>query len=507
MHGPMIQPHLIIPQISTARSLINGLCAAVILLPSVFAADSDQGGVAEPPQANKPNIILVMCDDMGWGDVGFNGGTRIRTPELDQMAKQSLVLDRFYSASAVCSPTRGSVITGRNPFRYGIVHANVGHMKGEEITLYEALKTQGYRTGHFGKWHLGTMSKTVRDSNRGGRKGGHDYSPPWQHGVDVTFATEAKVPTFDPMLRPGKKESGEFRSYNSKGWWPVKEPGKAQNYGTHYWTGPGQMVDPKSLRGDDSEIIFDHAIPFIEKNAASQTPFLAVIWLHAPHLPVVAGKKHTDLYPQAKNGFEANYDGCVSSIDEQMGRLRKTLKKLGIANNTLLAFTSDNGPEGPASSPGSAAQFSGRKRSLHEGGIRVPSLIEWPAKIKQGRRSSLLSGTMDYFPTIAAITGYSMPDQRPIDGINLLPVIDRQSSQRPKPIGFLFGKQAAWSDNRYKIYRAKKSAIWQLFDLSKDPSEQHDIAQQHPELVKEMSQRFKLWKNSVDASAKGADYR
>ena len=452
------------------------------------------------------NFILVMCDDLGWGDVGFNGGTTIKTPHLDTMAKQSLVFDRFYAASAVCSPTRGSVITGRNPYRYGIVTANRGHMKPEEITIYEVLKSQGYRTGHFGKWHLGTLTKTIKDSNRGRPKGIKDYSPPWEHGVDVVFATEAKTPTYDPMIKPGPSVKGDFRPFNNKGWWPLGKDDEKVPYGTHYWTGPDQMVDPKTLKGDDSKIIVDHAIPFIKESAKSNKPFLAVIWLHAPHLPVVAGKEHTDLYPKAKDGYHANYYGCVSAIDDQIGRIRKTLRELGIAENTLLSFTSDNGPEGKANAPGSASKFSGRKRSLREGGIRVPGLIEWPARIPKHSRTQFPAGTMDYFPTILAITGYTMPDQRPIDGINLLPLLDGKMDQRSEPIGFLYSGQSAFSDNQYKIYKQKNGKTWQLYDLTNDPSETKDLAKEKPAILAKMTKAFDLWHSSVKQSAGGKDY-
>jgi len=455
--------------------------------------------------AAQPNVILVMCDDMGWGDVGFNGGKKIKTPQLDTMAKQSLVFDRFYSASAVCSPTRGSVVTGRNPFRYGIGNANRGHMKPEEFTIYEALKSVGYRTGHFGKWHLGTLTKTIKESNRGGPRGVKDYSPPWDNGVDVVFATEAKVPTYDPMEKPDKKAVGDFRKAGQKGWWPISKGAKRAPYNTHYWTGPEKMVDPTTLKGDDSQIIVDHAIPFITESAKNKKPFIAVIWLHAPHLPVVAGKAHTDLYPDA-DGFHANYYGCVSAIDDQIGRLRKILRDLGIADNTLLAFTSDNGPEGDSESPGSADVYTGRKRSLYEGGIRVPGLIEWPAKIKNSKRTQVPAGTMDYFPTIMAMTGFKMPDDRPLDGVNLLPLIEGTMHKRPSPIGFLYASQSALTDNQYKIYKGEKGKGWELYDLTKDPSEQNDLASKKPEVLAKMAKTFGAWEKSVERSAAGKDY-
>jgi len=454
---------------------------------------------------DKTNVILVMCDDLGWGDVGFNGGKVIKTPHLDKMAENSLVFDRFYAASAVCSPTRGSVVTGRNPYRYGIPTANKGHMKSEEITIYEVLKSKGYRTGHFGKWHLGTLSKTVKESNRGGPKGEKDYSPPWEHGVDVVFATEAKVPTYDPMDKPAAKVKGDFMGPSGKGWWPIGEKKRAA-YGTHYWTGENEMVDPKTLTGDDSKIILDHAIPFIEESAKSKTPFLAVIWLHAPHLPVVAGKEHTSLYPDSKDGFHANYYGCVSAVDDQIGRIRKTLRDLGIAENTLLAFTSDNGPEGKKDSPGSAGDLTGRKRSLREGGIRVPGLIEWPALIKSARRTSFPAGTMDYFPTIIDLVGYKMPDTRPIDGVSLLTCIEKEIGKRAKPIGFMFAGQSAYVDNGYKIYRKKGNTDWMLYHLEKDPSEKLNLALKNPEVLGKMKMEFKIWRESVQKSAQGDDY-
>ena len=143
--------------------------------------------------AEKPNIILLMADDLGWGDVGFNGNKTIKTPHLDAMAKNGLKFNRFYAAAPVCSPSRGSCITGRHPYRYGIPFANSGHMKPEELTLAELLKVQGYSTGHFGKWHLGTLTKTVKDANRGGPRSMKHFSPPQANGFDVCFSTESKV--------------------------------------------------------------------------------------------------------------------------------------------------------------------------------------------------------------------------------------------------------------------------------------------------------------------------
>lgn len=477
---------------------------------------------AEP---SKTNFVLIMCDDLGWGDVEFNGGKSIKTPHLNAMAANSLKFTRFYAASAVCSPTRGSVMTGRHPYRYGIPTANAGHMKPEEITLAELLKKMGYATGHFGKWHLGTLSKTVRESNRGGEKGIAHFSSPWLNGFEVCFSTEAKVPTYDPMLKPRIGAS-------DRGWDYITDKNEAVPYGTHYWNEKGEMVKD-NLEGDDSRVIVDRAIPFIEKAAEEGKPFLAVVWFHAPHLPVVAGPRHAKMYEQY-DSFKKNYFGCVTAMDEQVGRIRKALREAGVADNTMVTFCSDNGPEGSNTSPGSAGIYRGRKRDLYEGGVRVPGLVEWPARIKAGKVTDYPAVTSDYLPTILEIVGSKLPVPRPIDGLSLLPVLDGSVQGRPTPIAFDFGGRQALSDNRYKLVyyppngkgRKKEnqgkngkeesperapatetSALkYQLYDLLEDPSESKDIASAHPEIYKTMTETLEAWVASCQRSKEGKDY-
>ena len=452
--------------------------------------------------AEKPNIILVMCDDLGWGDVGFNGNKIIRTPHLDTMAKNSLRFERFYAAAPVCSPTRGSCITGRHPYRYGVYFANTGHMKTEELTLAELLKKHGYATGHFGKWHLGTLTKTETEANRGGPRGVKNFSPPQVNGFDVCFSTESKVPTWDPMLRP--------KNNKSKTWWdPAKNNGP---YGTAYWNEKGARVT-ENLRGDDSRVIMDRAIPFIRAAAKKEQPFFTIVWFHAPHLPVVAGPEYTKLYAKHSK-FAQHYYGCITALDEQVGRLRKELRTLGVADNTLVTFCSDNGPEGNASAPGSAGHFSGRKRSLLEGGIRVPGLVEWPAKIKPGV-TAIPAVTSDYLPTILDLIGAEQTDKRPLDGISLVPLFKGKMKERGQPIGFQSAGQVALISDRYKIYgsggRKKEQELTlpklKLFDLKKDPSEKNDLAAQHPDLIKKMTATLKQWRKSCRHSDTGGDYK
>ena len=224
------------------------------------------GLVALPLRAadpSPPNVILCMADDLGWQDVGFNGNDWIQTPHLDKMASQGIRFERFYSASAVCSPTRASCLTGRNSFRTGVFTANNGILRPEEITIAELLKQEGYATGMFGKWHLGTFTEQGRDANRGRPKNAELVNRPDEHGFDVYFATESKVPTYDPMKSPSVKLAG------SGGYWdPLAAGSPGVAYGTHYWTnagGPNRQVT-KNLEGDDSRVIMDRALPFIEQS-------------------------------------------------------------------------------------------------------------------------------------------------------------------------------------------------------------------------------------------------
>jgi len=435
------------------------------------------------PQNNKPNIILCMTDDQGWGDTGYNGHPVLKTPNLDRMSKEGIRFDRWYSAAPVCSPTRGSCLTGRHPYRYGVFSANVGHMPKEEITLAEALKTQGYTTGHFGKWHLGTLTTKLKDGRRGGRKNEH-YSPPWENGFDECFSTEQAIPTWNPMENQSRE--------------------------TRYWIGEDKYAT-QNLKGDDSRVIMDRVIPFIRKAAKQNTPFLAVVWFHTPHARVVAGPEYRKMYADRTEN-EQHYFGCITAMDEQVGRLRGELDKLAIAENTMLWFSSDNGPEGTKGKrkrhQGSTGGFRGRKRSLFEGGVRVPGMLIWPAKIGKPRVVKMPCCTSDYFPTILDIFGFKMKGRpKPIDGVSLLGLIEGKMTERPQPIGFESGKQISLTDNRYKLISIDKGGTYMLFDLIEDPYEKKNIANEKPEIVKQMKKTLNKWRASCKLSLDGKDYK
>jgi arylsulfatase A-like enzyme len=451
-------------------------------------------GTSIPLCAASPNVVLVMSDDQGWGDVSYHGHERLKTPHLDKMASDGIRLERFYSAAPVCSPTRGSMLTGRHPYRYGIFFANVGHLPSPEVTIAELLVQKGYATGHFGKWHLGTLTTTLVESNRGGPRGKKHYCPPGENGFQEWFSTEAKTPTWDPMWKP--------RGVKRSTWWtPVEDKTGAVPYGTNYWHN-GKRVT-RGLNGDDSRVIMDRAIPFIEQAARNETPFLAVIWFHAPHLPVVSGNKYTagfsDLDPHVQQ-----YYGCLAAMDEQVGRLRAKLESLGVSDNTLLWFCSDNGPEGKSSAPGSTGGLRGRKRSLYEGGVRVPGIVCWPGHVEPGSRSIVPATTSDCLPTIAAAAGLRVDPDRPLDGIDIRDLLDGSMESRPRPIGFQTRGQVAWLDNQFKLVSKTgddgKIKPPELYNLQLDPAEKNNIAVSESERVSQMIQDLEAWRASCRKS-------
>lgn len=420
--------------------------------------------------AAPPNIVLLLSDDQGWGDTGYNGHPVLKTPHLDAMAAAGLRFDRFYAAAPVCSPTRGSCLTGRHPFRYGITWA-LGHgvsrdesLRESEVTIAEVAQAAGYTTGHFGKWHLGVD-----------KRNGELIPTPGRHGFDRWFSTEKKVPTYNPYTVEGD--------------------------GPYYEDGRRATVD---LAGDDSRILMDRAIPFIEAAAAAKRPFLAVIWFHSPHEPVLAGPEHRRMYA-AEPEKAQHYYGAITAMDEQIGRLRRTLRELGVAGNTLVWFSSDNGPEGDAigpRSPGSAGPFRGRKRSLFEGGIRVPAILEWPSRVTRPAVTSMVCSTSDVFPTLVEAMGRRAQPAGPLDGISLLPLLDGKMRQRPSPLAFETqgdrrqtrgSPRLALIENRYKLLTDGTAEGEMLYDVLADPRERINLAGSRPAVADVMRRQLLRW--------------
>ncbi len=427
------------------------------------------------PGAPRPNIILTMADDQGWGDTGYNGHRILKTPCLDEMSRAGVRFDRFYSGAPVCSPTRGSCLTGRHPYRYGIFFANAGGpgqasdyaLPDREITLAEVLAPMGYRTGHFGKWHLGDFE-------------GPKKASPSDAGFHEWFSTVRKVPTVDP---------------------PSSE----------YWENGHPVTE--HLSGDDSRIIMDRALRFIGRAAAGKRPFLAVIWFHSPHVPVLATAEDRARYA-AYSEKQQHYWGAISAMDRQVGRLRAELRRMGLARDTMLWYASDNGPEGDQESPdwpGTAGPFRGRKTSLFEGGVRVPGILEWPARFPKPRVVKAACSTSDYFPTILDALGLRPRDDRPMDGESLLPLIEGRAKERRSPLAFETTRitrgspRLALIENRYKLLTNLDGAGDLLFDLQADPQERVNLASRLPVEAARMRRVLTEWRESCRRSLAGAE--
>lgn len=417
--------------------------------------------LAEKTQESLPstNVILVMTDDQGWGQTGYYKHPVLKTPNLSAMAASGLRFDRFYAGAPVCSPTRASVLTGRANDRTG-VPAHGHALRLQEKTLPSALKAAGYVTGHFGKWHLNGMR------GPGVPVLGDDTHNPGAFGFDEWLTVTNFFDRNPLMSRKGKFE--EFV-------------------------------------GDSSEIIVSEAMEFISTATKQQKPFLAVIWDGSPHSPWVASD--ADRKPFAKLDLDSQHHyGELAAFDRSIGVLRKGLRDLGIADNTLVWFCSDNGGL-PKIMPDTVGGLRGNKGSVWEGGLRVPCVIEWPSGVKP-RITQYPASTMDIFPTIVDILG--LPKAvllEPIDGISLTPLFGNELVKREKPIPFRYEKKGALVDNSYKlVVNSIENELFSLYDLKSDPTESKDISKQSPERFSRMKSVFKKWNASVNASVAGNDY-
>ncbi len=458
-------------------------------------------GVELTDAAERPNFVLCMADDLGWGDVAYNGNRVVQTPILDELARTAVRFDRFYAAHNVCSPTRAAFLTGRTPVRAGVFSWGWS-LPPEEITLAEALQTAGYATGHFGKWHLGTLH--ARSATSPGGQG---------------FDTWLSSPNFyenDPLF-----------------------------------SRQGTVVETK---GESSAVTVDAALTFIEAAVQKRQPFAAVVWFGNPHVPHEAREELQQLYPGQPANMQ-NYWGEITGIDRAMAKLRQRLRTLGIADNTLLLFTSDNG----ATKPGSAGDLRGAKGTNYEGGLRVPTLLEWPGRIKAPRVITTPCCTVDILPTVLAAAGVEHPrPDRPLDGVDIMPIVEGRLTDRPTPLGFWtypirgqgmksrdllvtlreqvqggqadalppispaeqkafatqypsrsFPGHAVWIDGRFKLHRIPRDGgedSFTLYDLEADRQEMNDLAASESQRVATMMKQLQAWQQSVLDSLNGKDY-
>lgn len=424
-----------------------------------FAAFALFGGHSSAADA-KPNIIFVMADDMGWGQTGYRSHPVLKTPNLDAMAANGLRFERFYAGNPVCSPTRASVLTGRSNERTGVLTHGYA-LRLQEKTIAQALKGAGYVTAHFGKWHLNGYK------GPGAPVLAEDPRNPGAFGFDE-WVSATNFFDMDPYL--------------------------------------GRNGVPEKFTGDSSELIVAEAGKFLEKHRAGGKPMFAVIWYGTPHSPFRASD--ADKAPfGALNETSANHHGELVAMDRSIGTLRRKLRDLGLAENTLLVFNSDNGGL-PEIKPNTTGGLRGNKGQVYEGGLRVPGIMEWPAVIKQPRVTSYPASTMDLFPTVADILGLpATAFVQPVDGISLKPLLTAEIGPRAQPIGFRFGTKTALVDNRHKIMANNlRTGPFEVYDLEADPHETKDLGAAQPELLAKLKKQLLAFNESVDASFEGKDY-
>ena len=410
--------------------------------------------------ADPPHIILVMADDMGWGQTGYYHHPVLKTPNLDAMATNGLRFDRFYAGAPNCSPTRATVMTGRSNDRTGVLNHGYA-LHRQEKTVARALQEAGYTTGHFGKWHLNGL--------RG-------------PGVPVLSTDDHN---------PGEFGFGEWLSVTN---FFDRDPIMSRK-GTF-----------QEFHGDSSEVVVSEALNFIDLHRKEARPIFTVIWFGSPHSPFrSAAEDKTDFPGLDKNSAE--HYGELVAMDRSIGKLRSALREWGIAGNTLLWFCSDNGGL-PGIKPETVGGLRGFKNSVFEGGLRVPAIIEWPDLITQPRVTNHPAVTMDIFPTLADVVG--LPDRvmlAPRDGVSLKPLFTGETGARSQPIPFRHQGRAAIVDNRYKLLTENlEKGVYQLYDLEADPRETRDISQERPDIAARLRGALDTWNATVNASQTGRDY-
>ena len=435
---------------------------ALALLTSLFAA------------AERPNIVLIMTDDQGYGDLGVHGNPDIDTPRLDRFASESLAMDRFY-VNPLCSPTRASLMTGRYYLRTGILHTSRGAAKmwGDEVTIAEILKDSGYRTGIFGKWHLGE-NYPMRPQDQG-------FDEVYIHksgGIGQTPDTDADY--FEPIVwRNGER---------------LKEIG--------YCT----------------DLFFDAALEFVARD--EDQPFFIYIAPNVPHTPLEVSEAYSAPFQEAGlNEKNAKIYGMLKNLDENIGRLLDAIDSQGLREDTLVIFMTDNGPTSGRYNAG----MRGAKGSVYEGGIRVPFYVRWPGVLKAGRRIDRIAAHIDVLPTLASLASAEIPQNLLLDGRNLAPLWTDGVEPDEWPARTLFTQhiksieQAPYQnatafDQRYKLVSYPKTANeanfqpnraaleLSLYDLREDPSETKDLSSTQPERLERLRLAYEAWFESVKST-------
>lgn len=426
----------------------------------------------------KPNIILIFTDDQGYGDLGCYGSPNIETPNIDLMASEGIRLTSFYAA-AVCGPSRAQLMTGS-------YHPRVSHsfnelpesklgLHSDEITIAEVLKKSDYKTMHIGKWHLGDAPEFLPTKQGFDTFFGFPYSHDmWPYHCN-TVAEGLKDTVLMKSIRDRKAEVG----YTVGGSWDFPDLPLMED---------DEVIELNPDQNQMTRRYTEKALDFIEEN--HNEPFFLYLAHTMPHTNLFVSE---DYKGRSERG---QYGDVIMEVDWSTGEILKKLKKLGIDDNTLIVFTSDNGPTPKyGSDGGSAGLLRGAKGSMYEGGLRVPAIFRWPGTIPAGKRSNAMTSTIDLLPTFAYLGGVKIPDDRVIDGDNLLPLLKGENLESPHQfIHYFAGSRhdkasnyKAIRNNNWKLFfkrdKSREFIASELYLINEDPSEKYNKINQHPEIV------------------------
>jgi arylsulfatase A-like enzyme len=418
------------------------------------------GAVPVSAGEKRPNVIIILADDLGWGDVGFNGRKQWKTPNLDRLGSQGTVFKRWYTAAVVCAPSRAAMLTGKYTI-HNRVSANNDDLPREEVTIAEALKDLGYVTGLFGKWHHGRV-----------RPGEKTYVHPMDQGFDHFFGYT-----------------------NARDAW--------EKYPKKLWVGREQ----KEVNGYADTLFTDKSIEFIKANR--DRPFFCYLAFVAPHLHIQAPEEDLAEYrgkfkeKDPKNPVNAHYAAMISRLDKEVGRLLKTLDDLGLTENTLIIFSSDHGATfevgnmGASNYHDSNHPFRGQKRTLWEGGVRVPAIVRWPGHVPAGKTSDEPIHMIDVFPSLLAAAGGKVNAKWGVDGRNLLPVWEGKEKAPERTLFWEWRWEGCWQlaamRGPFKFVITGKENRAELFNVVEDPGERRNIIADYPDLAKRLQQELNQW--------------
>lgn len=398
---------------------------------------------------NKPNVVVILADDQGWGDLSFNGNTNLNTPNIDSMARNGVSFDHFY-VSPVCSPTRAEFLTGRYHARSDVYGTSEGRerMNLDETTIAQIFKRAGYATAMYGKWHNGTQA----------------------------------------LYHPNTRGFDEFYGFTSGHW--------GNYFSSLFLDHNGELVKGKGYLDND---LTNRAMSYMEVHR--EKPFFLYVAYNTPHSPMQVPdrwwnqfkNKNLSMYnrdPEREDtAFTKAALAMCENMDWNVGRIRNKIKELGLARNTIVVYFSDNGPNSWRWNGGMA----GKKGSVDEGGVRLPCFIDWPGKIEPGRKVSEIAADIDLLPTLADLAGIKYSSDKPLDGESLKPLLSGNS--KPWPSRLLYSAWHERSSVRSQKYRLDDNG--QLFDMETDPGQRHDIAREKPVVAQELSDSLKEWQNKV----------